>query len=97
MALQVVPGREFMDDVTKGMAKHDARIRRGNVKVHRDQGIVERFDRNSGERLFISNEFFNRRNQSWRIEDTDDKKIVNVANPIENEDAANKKYVDNKK
>lgn len=97
MALQVVPGREFMDDVTKGMAKHDARIRRGNVKVHRDQGIVGRFDRNLGERFFISNEFFNRRNQSWQIEDTNDKKIVNVANPIENEDAANKKYVDNKK
>lgn len=26
------------------MAKHDVRIRRGNVNVHRDQGIVERFN-----------------------------------------------------
>ena len=29
--LQVDPGREFMDDVTREMTKHDVRIRRGNV------------------------------------------------------------------
>ena len=39
--LQVDPGREFMGTVTEEMKKHDVRIRRGNVNVHRDQ---ERFD-----------------------------------------------------
>ena len=46
------PGREFMGAVTEEMKKHDVRIRRGNVNVHRDQGIVERFNRSLGERLF---------------------------------------------
>ena len=41
-----------MGEVTKEMTKHDVRIRRGNVNVHRDQGIVERFNRSSSERLF---------------------------------------------
>ena len=50
--LQVDPGREFMGEVTKEMTKHDVRIRRGNVNVHRDQGIVERFKRTLCERLF---------------------------------------------
>ena len=34
------------------MKDHDVRIRRGNVNVHRDQGIVERFNRSLSERLF---------------------------------------------
>ena len=50
--LQVDPGHEFMGDVTKEMEKHSVRIRRGNVNVHRDQGIVERFNRTLSERLF---------------------------------------------
>ena len=50
--LQVDPGREFMGDVTKEMLKHETRIRRGNPNVHRDQGIVERFNRTLGEKLF---------------------------------------------
>ena len=50
--LQVDPGREFMGAVTKEMTKHDVRIRRGNANIHRDQGIVERFNRTLGERLF---------------------------------------------
>ena len=49
--LQVDPGREFMGDVTWEMTKHETGIRRGNVNVHRDQGIVERFNRTLGERL----------------------------------------------
>ena len=35
--LQVDPGREFMGDVTRAMEKHDERIRRASVNVHRDQ------------------------------------------------------------
>ena len=50
--LQVDPGREFMSEVTKEIPKHPVRIKRGNVNVHRDQGIVERFNRNLSERLF---------------------------------------------
>ena len=38
--------------VTEEMKGHDVRIRRGNVNVHRDQGIVERFNRTLSERLF---------------------------------------------
>ena len=29
-----------MGEVTREMAKHDVRIRRGNVNVHRDQGSL---------------------------------------------------------
>jgi len=52
LALQVDPGCEFMGDVKKEMAKHNVRIRTGNVNVHSDQGIVERFNRPLSERLF---------------------------------------------
>ena len=50
--LQVDPGHEFMGAVTKLLTKHNVQIRRGNVNVHRDQGIVERFNRTLAERLF---------------------------------------------
>jgi len=43
--LQVDPGREFMGAVNQLLAKH-------NVQVHRQQGIVEWFNRTLAERLF---------------------------------------------
>ncbi|PFX28891.1 hypothetical protein AWC38_SpisGene6398 [Stylophora pistillata] len=46
--LQVDTGRECMGET----ANHDVRIKTGNVNVHRDEGMVERFNRTLGERLF---------------------------------------------
>ena len=50
--LQVDPGREFMGFVSQLLAKHSVKIRRVRVDIHRDQGIVERFNRTLAERLF---------------------------------------------
>lgn len=50
--LQVDPGREFMGSATQTLAKHRVAVRRGHVNIHRDQGIVERFNRTLAERLF---------------------------------------------
>ena len=50
--LHVDPGREFMGGVTKDMSEHKTTIRRRRPNIHRDQGIVERFNRTLAERLF---------------------------------------------
>ena len=50
--LQVDPGREFMGAVTKAMENNKTVIRRGRPNIHRDQGIVERFNRTLAEKLF---------------------------------------------
>ena len=50
--LQVDPGREFMGCVSQLLAKHGVEVRRGRVDIHRDQGVVERWDRTLAERLF---------------------------------------------
>ena len=47
--LQVDPGREFMGAVTKMANEHNVTIR---PNIHRDQAIVERFNRTLAERLF---------------------------------------------
>ena len=50
--LQVDPGKEFMGAVSQLMAKHGVSVRCGRVDNHRDQGIVERFNRTLAEKLF---------------------------------------------
>ena len=50
--LQVDPGREFMGAVTKAMENNKTVIRRGRPNIHRDQAIVERFNRILAEKLF---------------------------------------------
>ena len=40
-----------MGSVSQLLAKHYVQIRRGRVDIHRDQGIVERFNRTLAERL----------------------------------------------
>ena len=50
--LQVDPGCEFIGSVSQLLAKHSVQVRCGRVDIHRDQGIVERFNRTLAERLF---------------------------------------------
>ena len=50
--LQVDPGREFMGSVTKVMENNKTAICRGRTEIHRNQAIVERFNRTLAERLF---------------------------------------------
>ena len=50
--LQVDPGCEFMGGVSQLLAKHSVQVWRGRVDIHRDQGIVERWNWTLAERLF---------------------------------------------
>ena len=50
--LIVDDGKGFYGDVTRLMEKHDVIIQRGDPSQHRLQGIVERFNRTSADRLF---------------------------------------------
>ena len=50
--LHVDPWREFMGAVSQLLAKHGVEVRRGRVDIHRDQGIVECWNRILAERLF---------------------------------------------
>ena len=50
--LQVDPSRELMGAVNRLLAKHDVEIGRGRLDIHRDQAIVERFNRTFAERPF---------------------------------------------
>ena len=51
---QVDAGRESMGSVTKEMENHKTYVRRGRAEIHRDQAVVERFNRTLVERLFWS-------------------------------------------
>ena len=50
--LIVDDGKEFYGDTTKLMEKHDLIIQHGDPSQHHWQGIVERFNRTSEDRLF---------------------------------------------
>ena len=50
--LQIDPGRESMGSMTKEMEKHETYIRRSRTEIHRDQAIIERFNRTLAECLF---------------------------------------------
>ena len=50
--LQVDLGREFMGAVSQLLSKHSVQVRRGRVDIHRDQGVLERWNRTLAERLF---------------------------------------------
>ena len=50
---QVDHGREFMGGAWEFLSKHDVKISHGYVNLHRDQGIVEFFNRTLAEILFL--------------------------------------------
>ena len=81
--LQVDPGKEFKGEVLLLMKKHNVSIRQGHTAIHRDQAIVERFNRTLAERLFgyqYAREFIlNKRSREWV------KRLPSVINALNNE------------
>ena len=78
-------GKEFYGDTTKLMEKHDVIIQRGDPSQHRSQGIVERFNRTSADRLFSYQyhkelEGPSKSNREWVS------RLQNVINALNNED-----------
>ena len=67
--LQVDPGKEFQGAVVSTMKTHNVTIRQGHTALHRDQAIVERFNRTLAERLFgyqYAKEFIQeKRSREW--------------------------------
>ena len=67
--LQVDPGKEFQGAVVSTMKAHSVAIRQGHTALHRDQAIVERFNRTLAERLFgyqYAKEFIQeKRSREW--------------------------------
>jgi hypothetical protein len=99
--LQVDPGKEFQGVVASSMKHHNVAIRRGHTAIHRDQAIVERFNRTLAERLFgyqYAKEFIQeKRSYEWV------KRLPGVVAALNNEitrtinmkpsDAIKKKYI----
>ena len=84
--LQVDPGREFMGNVTKVMQNNKTAIRRERTEIHRDQVIVEHFNRTLAERLFgyqyaveINMKQSNQRSTKWV------KRLPEVVSALNNE------------
>ena len=85
--LQVDPGREFMGAVTKVMENNNnTAIRRGRTEIHRDQAIVERFNRALAEWLFgyqyaveMNMKHSNKRSTKWV------KRLPSVVSALNNE------------
>lgn len=46
-----------MGAVSTLMAKHKTAIRRGDVEIHRDQAVVERWNRTSAEHFFFGHQY----------------------------------------
>ena len=82
--LIVDDGKEFYGDTTKLMEKHDVMIEHGDPSQHHSQGIVERFNRTLGDRLFSYQyhkelEDPSKSNREWVS------RLQNVVNALNNE------------
>ena len=82
--LIVDDGKEFYEDMTKLMEKHDVMTQCGDPSQHWSQGIVERFNRTLANRLFSYQyhkelEVPSKRNREWVY------RLQNVVSALNNE------------